>query len=170
MGRKLAQHNSQILRKEINPNPRPQATCNCQKSRKGECPIPGACNQNGAIYQAVVSTNDGKEESYVGLAKNFKKRFLKHRTTLNNRGADGQTTLSRYVWKAKDEARDPEVTWKYLEKNVPDFNPITEICKLCTREKYNIVLNPGVATLNSRNEVFSSCRHRPLYLISDPPD
>ena len=33
------------------------------------------CNQNGAIYEAVVTTNDGKRESYVGLAKNFKTRF-----------------------------------------------------------------------------------------------
>ena len=70
--------------------------------------MPGACNQNGAVYQVVVATNDGKEESYVGLSKNFKKRFLKHRTTLNSRGADGQTTLS--VWNARDEARNPEIT------------------------------------------------------------
>ena len=92
MGRKLANHNSKILRDIVNPTPRPAATCNCQRSRKAECPVPGACNQDGAVYQATVSTNDGRIEKYVGLAKNFKKRFRKHRTTIKNKHADGQTT------------------------------------------------------------------------------
>jgi hypothetical protein len=33
MGRKLAQHNYKIIRKSVNPTPKPKATCNCQKSR-----------------------------------------------------------------------------------------------------------------------------------------
>ena len=61
----------------------------------------------------------------MGLATNVKKRFLKHWTTMNNRGADGQPTLSRYVWNAKDEAKNPEITWKFLEKNGLDFNHVT---------------------------------------------
>ena len=65
---------------------------------------------------------------------------------------------------------NPEVSWQFLEKNIPDFNPITEICKLCTREKYQIILNPKVATLNSRLEVFSHCKHKASYVIGDPPD
>jgi RNase P subunit RPR2 len=41
-----------------------QITCeNCQKSRKKDGPIPGACNQNGAIYQSTVSTSNGREET-----------------------------------------------------------------------------------------------------------
>ena len=34
--------------------------------------MPGACNQDGAIYEAKVTTDDGRVESYMGLAKNFK--------------------------------------------------------------------------------------------------
>ena len=122
------------------------------------------------IYEATVATNNERVESSVGLAKQFKKRYPKHKTTISDRHADGQTTLSRYVHEQRDEGKDPSVSWKLLEWNIPDFNPITGICKLCTREKFQIVLNPSVATLNSRTEVFSSCRHRRLYLIGDPPD
>ena len=170
MGRKLAQHNSKIIRNSVNPTPKPKAVCNCQKSKKAECPVPGACNQDGAIYEAEVKTDDGHLESYVGLAKNFKKRWPKHKSTLADRGADGQTTLSNYVHRKRDEGMNPTVTWKYLETNVPDFNPITGLCQLCTREKFQILLNPQVASLNRKTEIFSSCRHRLIYLIGDPPD
>ena len=132
--------------------------------------MPGACNQDGAIYKAKVTTDDGRVESYVGLAKKIKKRWPKHKATLGSRTADGQTTLSKYVWKKRDEGLNPSVSWKYLETNVPDFNPVTEICKLCTREKFQILLNPSVATLNFKTDIFSSCRHRLIYIIGDPPD
>ena len=170
MGRKIASHNSKVLRSTVNPTPRPKAKCNCQKSKKHECPVPGECNQDGAIYQATVSTNDGRVESYVGLARNFKKRYAKHKATLTSRHADGQTTLSNFVWEQTDEGKDPKVSWKFLERNLPDFNPITGNCHLCTREKFQIVLNPSVATLNHRTEIFSCCRHRSTFLIGDPPD
>ena len=88
----------------------------------------------------------------MGLAKNFKKRFYKHRTTLDDKYAEGQTTMSRYVWKCREEGKNPKITWKILEKNIRDFNPVTEICTLCTREIFNIVLNPELATLNFRNK------------------
>ena len=117
-----------------------------------------------------MSTNDGKIEKYVGLAKNFKTRFLKHRTTLKDKHADGQTTLSKYVHSQKEQQRDPVVAWTYLEKNIPDFNPISGICRLCTREKFQILLNPSEATLNLRTEIFAHCRHKEHYLIGDPPD
>ena len=133
-------------------------------------PIPGACNQDGAIYQATVTTNDGSVESYVGLARNFKKRFGKHRATLKSSQAEGQTTMSNYVHQKRGEGKEPKVTWRILEKNVPDFNPVSGTCQLCTREKFQIVLNPGLATLNHRNEIFSCCRHRLTFLIGDPPD
>ena len=51
--------------------------------------------------------DDGVVESYVGLAKNFKKRFSKHKANLASRSADGQTTLSRYVHKTTDNGLNP---------------------------------------------------------------
>ena len=170
MGRKVSSHNNKVLKNYTNNTLQNLANCNCQKNSKHECPIPGACNQNGAIYEAVVTTNDGKRESYVGLAKNFKKRFSKHKATLNDRTADGQTTLSRYFWEQNDRGKNPVVMWQYLERNIPDFNPVSGLCKLCTREKFQIVLNPSVASLNHRTEMFAPCRHKRSYLFGEPPD
>ena len=93
---------------------KPKARCNCQK--KGECPVPGECNQDGAIYQASVTSTGGKVETYVGLAKKFKKRYPKHNTNLLDETAPGGTSLSKYFWREKNAGNNPKVTWKFLEK------------------------------------------------------
>ena len=77
-GQKIGTTNSKVIRKSENPTPKPKGTCNCQKCKKTEYTVPEACNQDGAIYEAEVKTEDGYVESYVGLAKNFKKRYPKH--------------------------------------------------------------------------------------------
>ena len=114
------------------------------------------------LMEKLKATQDWLKISRKG-GQNIKK-------TLKNRNADGQTTLSKYVWRKRDEGLNPQITWHFLEKNIPDFNPITEICKLCTREKYQIVLNPNVASLNLRTEIFSNCKHKESYLFGEPPD
>ena len=96
--------------------------------------------------------------------------MAQHKATLASPSTDGQTTLSKYVHRKRDEGMNPTLTWKYLETNVPEFNPITQLCQLCTREKFQILLNPQVASLNQKNEIFSSCRQWLIYLIGDPPD
>ena len=109
-------------------------------------------------------------ETYVGLAKNFKKRYLKHKKNVLDESAPGGTSLSNYFWKETNQGGDPKVTWKFLERNVPIFNPIANKCRLCLREKFNIVLRPSEATLNSRQEIFAHCRHLQAELISVAPD
>ena len=122
------------------------------------------------VYQATVKNSDGKTETYIVLGTNFKKRFGKHKATLAEYKPDGNTTLSTHFWKEKEAGRDPEVTWKILEGNIQTYNPVTKICRLCTREKFNIVLNPNLASLNSKQEIFAHCRHKEFKLIGMPPD
>ena len=62
------------------------------------------------------------------------------------------------------------VNWKVIEKNIPTFSPITQKCQLCTRNKFNNVLRPESATLNLRQEIFSSCRHKEGKLLVKAPD
>ena len=144
--------------------------CNCQKSRKSECPLPGECNQKGVIYQAEVDIKDKEPEYCIGLAKGLKTRWRKHRDTLKDRSMDGQTRFSKFVWEQRDKGFNPTWKWKILERNVSDFNPITGTCRLCTREKYRIVREPSSATLNHRTELFAYCKHKYAYIIGDPPD
>ena len=145
-------------------------SCNCQKSKVGECPLPGACNQDGVIYQAIVTNSSGGQECYVGLAKNFKKRYAKHKRSMKDKLPEESTTLSTHFWKEKDSGGEPKIIWKVLESNIANFNPVTRSCKLCLREKFNIVLKPHLATINSRHEMFSQCRHMGSKLMGKPPD
>ena len=170
MGAHVAKHNAKLLSSAKPRGGRKQPSCNCQKSKVGDCPIPGACNTDGAVYQATVTNNKGEEEFYIGLAKNFKKRYSKHKATLNEYKPEGNTTLSTHYWKEKEAGGDPKIKWKILEKHIPTFNPVTGVCKLCIREKFNIVMKPGLATLNSRQEIFAYCRHKLSKLIGKPPD
>ena len=118
------------------------------------------------VYQTAVDCNDGSRESYVGLAAKFKKRYYKHKTSMKTEDPENSTTLSTYFWKKKKENKDSKSTWKFLETNIPIFNPVAGTCKLCTREKFNIVFNPEIATLNARNEIFAHCRHKQALLIN----
>ena len=53
------------------------------------------------------------------------KRWPKLKATMADPSADGQITLSKCAHRKREEGMNPTVTWKYLETNVPDFNPIT---------------------------------------------
>ena len=144
--------------------------CNCQKSKKQDCPIPGGCNQDGVVYQATVTSTGRKDECYIGLAKNFKKRFRKHKESMKKKSPENSTTLSTYYWCEQEEGRSPDVVYKILEANIPTFSSVTKICRLCLREKFNIAFNPNLGTLNTRNEIFSHCRHSKGCLIEQAPD
>ena len=120
--------------------------------------MPGACYTDGMVYQANVINNLGGQATYIGLAQNFKERFRKHRKNLKEQNIEEKITLYTHFWKEKEEGRDPTVEWKFLEKNIPLFNSVTGICRLRTREKFNILLNPTQATLNSRLEIFANCK------------
>ena len=64
----IAKHNSKVLK--TNAKPKPKASCNCRI--KKDCPVPGQCNQDGAVYQATVTSATGRVETYIGLAKTLK--------------------------------------------------------------------------------------------------
>ena len=103
----VSQHNAKILQQAGDPNARPTPRCNCQKSKKDECPVPGACNQRGVIYQATVSSEGGKNvQTYVGLAKDFKARYGKHKSSMENPSPENSTTLSTHFLSQKSAGLD----------------------------------------------------------------
>jgi hypothetical protein len=58
----------------------------------------------------------------------------------------------------KYQLQKTQVSWKLLERNVPVFNPNKHKGWLCLREKFNIVLKPELASLNSRQEIVAHYR------------
>ena len=142
MGAQVNKHNNKILNNSNNNRkPKTPPSCNCIKSIKSECPLPGACNQQGVVYQATVENKLGQKETYIGLANKFKKRFYKHRKSMEIQDPNNSTTLSTHFWNEVEANRDPKVTWRIVESNIPAFNPITGKC-LCIREKFTTVLKP----------------------------
>ena len=170
MGAQISKHNNRLLRNSEGGQAKPPPRCNCQISKKQNCPLPGACVQEGVVYQAKITNNRGEEEKYIGIAKKFKQRYSKHKKSMENKIKTNSTTLSSHFWKETEGGRQPKVEWKILEKNIPSFNPVTEICRLCIREKFRIAFNPEEATLNLRTEIFGHCRHIENCLFKQDPD
>ena len=59
---------------------------------------------------------------------------------------------------------DYEVTWKIMDRGKP-FSPVSNLCNLCTKEKYFIIFEPEEATLNRRDELNNCCLHKSPVLL-----
>ena len=116
------------------------------------------------IYKATVTDEDNNVSTYTGLTRNsFKSRYNGHKYTFSHRDASS-TTLSTHLWKLKDKNKQYNVNWKLIDR-APDFNPITRKCRLCLKEKFYIIFQPEGASLNTRSELYSTCRHRLRLLL-----
>ena len=75
------------------------------------------------------------------------------------------TALSKYIWNLKDINANFSLKWKII-KRCKTYSARTKRCNLCLHEKLIIIRHPEMATLNSRSELLSSCRHRKKHLLS----
>ena len=88
---------------------------------------------------------------------------------LYNLGAEKyrhSTTLSGHLWELKDQGRNFKIDWAIIEKG-RDFNPITGKCDICLKEKFHIIYNRPGSSLNKREEIFNTCRHRKRKLLGN---
>ena len=164
MKKQISTHNSRVQKKggvleEDIP------ICNC---RNPPCPLDGRCKSTkSSVYKATVVDNNGHVETYTGATKNtFKERYYGHAQSFRLKEKEHATTLSSYIWKLKEKGVEYNTKWSIIEKGKA-FNPITRKCGLCLKEKYNIIFQPEGATLNSRSELFSTCRHRLSQLLKN---
>ncbi len=68
----------------------------------------GDCLKQSVVYQATVSTNDGRpDQTYVGLTENsFKTRFANHKASFSTPSKKHSTELSKHIWQLKDTKTD----------------------------------------------------------------
>ena len=146
-------------------NHEPPPGCYC---KLGPCPLlTKNCKTDQVVYRATVTERDQTVNTYTGLTRNpFKKRFNGHQYSFNHRDAPNKTTLSTHVWKLKDKGENYDMAWEIVDR-APDFNPTNRKCRLCLKEKFYIIFQPDGATLNSRSELFSTCRHRLRLLLNN---
>ena len=157
IGSMLSQHNKKLLGEGEE-----MFRCRCQD--KSSCPLPGRCTTDKLVYRATV-TSDNSTETYVGMTANkFKDRFSKHKWDFKHRPENGATKLADHIWKLQDNAEEFKIEWEIVKRANP-FSPVSRKCNLCIEEKYQILFNPGQASLNSRLELFASCRHKPARLL-----
>ena len=156
MKKAITRHNIQVLKSEEEPI---QPGCNCS-GVMGPCPLDGQCLVSGVVYRATVEDNNNNSSTYTGLTSNtFKKRYYAHRSTFENEDHENPTTLSSHIWDLKNKNKNYNIKWSIIDR-AKNFNPATKKCRLCLKEKYYIIFQPDVATLNQRSELFSLCRHR----------
>ena len=160
----IASHNKAILDQNNTPTTTTQKNCNCRKNKT--CPLDGQCQTESIIYQATVTRHDNnKEETYVGLTENtFKTRYNGHTCSFRDKSKRYSTALSNYIWTLKNSNTDYTIRWKIVDRGRA-YSPSTKICNLCLKEKYIIICKPQMASLNSRNELKTECRHRKKHLL-----
>ena len=169
MSQVVSRHNKQILKQADQANIEPPKTCNCQK-RHLPCIMGGFCKPGNVIYQASVKREDtGQSEFYTGLSEpSWKERWANHKSSLKHKKQRFDTCLSKHIWELKDHGVPYKLSFKQLAR-APAYNPSNRVCRLCTKEKYYIMFHPEGATLNSRSEFFSACRHKSKLLLCPPP-
>ena len=139
-------------------------TCNCRQ--KNACPLDGNCLQSSVIYQATVTRKDNNTtETYIGLTENdFKTRCRNHTASFRHAKHRNSTELSKHIWTLKDNNIEHFISWRILSSHSP-YNSSSKRCNLCLKEKFLIICRPQLSTLNKRNELVPSCRHRNKALL-----
>ena len=162
-------HNKRILKStehidETANNTKDNKTCNCRQ--KNSCPLNGNCLQSSIIYQAKVTRKDNNTtEAYIGLTENdFKTRYRNHTASFRHPKHKNSTELSKHIWTLKNNNIDHLISWCILSSSSP-YNSSSKRCNLCLKEKLLIICRPELSSLNKRNELVSSCRHRSKALL-----
>ena len=151
--------------KILNTTENPLKNCNCRKDTL--CPLQGRCLDKNVVYNATVTQQDETQNNYVGLASTeFKARLAVHKTSFKD-SEKCQTSLSKHIYELKIKNVEHNVTWKVIDQGAP-FSPVSNVCNLCTKEKYQILFSK-IPLLNSRNEIYSHCRHKQSVLLVPKP-
>ena len=93
-------------------------------------------------------------------------RFGNHKTSCNNRNSKQSTTLSTYIWKLKDENKNPRVKFTMLKQS-RSYTPEIGKCHLCIAEKMEILKTDPREITNKRSEIMSTCRHKKKFKLEN---
>lgn len=156
-------HNKKVLSERPDVNER---LCNCRNPNL--CPLNGHCLTPEIMYEANVTSDlpRYKPRKYKGVTERFgKERIKEHRKTFTNRRKEGDSELSKEIWRIKDAGGTPEVSWRILKK-ARSYNPQSKKCLLCLTEKLAIAEHKEGDLLNKRSEIVAKCRHLNKYCLS----
>ena len=126
----------------------------------------GQCLEQAIVYKATVTT-DQCEKFYIGATEQtFKKRYPKHKTSIERASESNATSLSKYVWTLKVKNTDFSVKWEILKRSVP-YKCGTRFCELCLMEKYLILKADPEHCINKNSELMQKCRHNNKFKLKN---
>ena len=133
VGSIIAQHNKKILGRVVNDTPE----CRCDN---GECPVQEKCESKAVVYQATLTYDGNKKETYVGLTeRKFIERHREHYRNFEDRNPKNSTKLSKNIWQLQDKNMNYELKWEIL-KNARPYNSGDQECRLCLAEMLIILI------------------------------
>ena len=83
-------------------------------------------------------------------AGEFKTRYNGHTSPFRSSKYKHATELSKFVWHLKDRNIKYSIKWRILAK-CNSYSNKTKRCQLCLHEKFLIIYQPNLASLNSRH-------------------
>ena len=159
----ISSHNKAQINEPPKQSEETNNSCNCRN--KNTCPLEGNCNIRNIVYQAEVTTPQTKE-TYIGLCDTtFKERYRNHVCSFRNERYKNVTELSKHIWSLKERKINYQIKWRKV-KQAKSYSNVNKKCNLCLWEKYFIICQPEMSTLNRRNEMTSTCRHSKKFLLS----
>ena len=154
----IKSHNSYVLGASQSNEEEQPKLCSCPRTKKDECPLQERCLTQNVIYKATVRTSSEQKEYIGSTGRSFKKRFSEHKHALKHRDSQQSTTLSKFIWKARDEGEEPKITWSLLHKIRTPRGP-QRICTTCNLERMEIAAADRRQSLNKRSELTGKCVH-----------
>ena len=165
MASQVSRKNGRDLKQNATP---PPPSCNCQRSKKPDCPVPGKCTIKDVCYRCEVVREDNHTcENYTGqTSREIKRRVREHLGDASRFDPDKPegSRLSQHIGNLFLNNIPYTLNWTILSQK-RHFSPVSNFCMLCNVEKAFIIYNPEISSLNSRNELFGFCFHKERYLL-----
>ena len=89
---------------------------------KEKCPLAEECLTKNVIYQAVVTTPQGKEFNVGLTATEFKTRYRNHLSSFKDPKKKNATELSKHIWRLKENNIEFTITWEIVARAKPYSN------------------------------------------------
>ena len=154
MASQVSRKNGRVLKQNVAP---PPPSCNCQRSRKPNCPVPGMCTTENVCYRCEVVRGDNHNcDNYTGqTSRPIKTRIREHLRDARkfNPVQPKGSRLSQHIGNLFLNNTPHTLNWSILAQ-IRSFPPVTNFCLLCNVEKTFIIYNPELANINSRNELY----------------
>ena len=129
------------------------------------CPLGGHCDTQNVLYRAEVTNIPVPLHYYGATSTKFISRWRVHQQSLLHRNCTTGTALSTKVWELRDTGQKPEVKF-HLVKTARSAMAQVDRCNLCIEEKKLILYDKSNNLINTREEIFSRCRHRTRWKVS----